>query len=119
MFINSKEVIEGAFKHCHKPDTGILIILDVNNLLANCNIRELFGHPVQIVNRGKLMDSLRRFDAHFLLSGRSNYFVLREGKSSNEVKLFIHHPYDNLLCYGFLKKKKTGYYIIKFEIGVA
>jgi hypothetical protein len=118
IFVNSKEVIEEAFKPCHIPDTGTLIILDVNNLLANFNQKEWFGHPVEIVKQGKLLDSLKSFDAHFLLKSRSNYFVLRETKSSKETRLFIHHPYDNLLCDGVLKKKKEGYYIIEFQSGV-
>ncbi len=43
MFLNSKDVIEKGFKHCSKPDTGVLIILDPNQLLQILTLKYGLG----------------------------------------------------------------------------
>lgn len=118
MFVNSKEVLETGFKHCNKPDTGVLIILDPNQLLANSDIKTWFGHPVEIISNGKLIDSLQLFDAHYLLKNSSTYFVLRESKSKNSTMLYIHHPFDNLLSYARLRRISSGYILEQIKSGV-
>jgi len=52
IFINSKEVTEVAFASCQIPDTGFLIILDVNNLLADSKIEYWFGHETKVISHG-------------------------------------------------------------------
>jgi hypothetical protein len=118
MFLNSKDVIEKGFKHCTKPDTGVLIILDPNQLLANIDIKVWFGHPVEIISKGTIIDSLQFFDAHYLLKNRNNYFVLRESKSKNGAKLYIHHPYNNLLSYARLRRLNSFYILEQIHSGV-
>ena len=118
MFLYSKDVSEKGFKHCSKPDTGVLVILDPNQLLANSDIKSWFGHPLEIISKGTLIDSLQFFDAHYLLKNRRNYFVLRESKSKNGAKLYIHHPYDNLLSYARLRRLNSVYILEQIQSGV-
>lgn len=117
-FMNSKEVMENEFKHLNKFDTEIFIILDPDKLLVNVNITNWFGHPIQIINKGNLIDSLQNFDAHYLLKNRKNYFVIRQVKLKSSVTLFIHHPYDNLLNSAEVKRKNKIYFIERIESAV-
>jgi hypothetical protein len=117
-FMNSKEVMENEFKHFNKLDTGIFIILDPDKLLVNLNITDWFGHPVQIINKGTLIDSFKIFDAHYLFKDRKNYFIVRQLKLKNSVTLVIHHPYDNLFNSAEIKRKNNMYFIEQIESGV-
>ena len=116
-FINSKEVIDG-FKFCHKPDTGILIFLDPNKLLRKELIARWWGHPVEIITEGELIDSIKNFNPNYVIKNRNNYFIVKEVQSETGVRLYIHAPYTNLICYASIKKIKKKYYLGKIGSGV-
>ena len=117
LFINSKEVLDG-FKHCHKPDTGILIFLDPDSLLTNINVSSWWRHSIIVITKGELIDSIKRFDANYVIKNRNNYFVLRERKSVGEDYLLIHFPYNNLFTQAIIKKIKKTYVISNIKSGV-
>jgi hypothetical protein len=73
-FMNSKEVMENEFKHFNKLDTGIFLIFDPDKLLVNLNITDWFGHPVQIINKGTLIDSFKIFDAHYFQGQKKLFY---------------------------------------------
>ena len=118
VFLLSKEVT-GDMQKCNieSPD-GVLYILDPNKICIKSNLNIWLNLSVQIISSGKLIDSLNQFEANYFLATRRNYIVIRESKSKNGIKIYLHHPSDNRIIYARLNKTKKGYSLGRFYFGV-
>ena len=115
--INSNEV-SSWFRNFAKPSDSLVYFLDPNNLLDSCTISTWKNYPVQIINKGELIDSLKVLDFHFMVKRRFNFYQLRESSKNNEIIILFHRGYDNLSTNIRLTKKKNRYSLKEISSGV-
>ena len=83
-FINSKKVINN-FRHWSHQQDSLIVFVDLNNIAAGNSINTWNGLKATILKNGLLVDSLKLLDAHYLLKGRCNYYILMSRKESKKV----------------------------------
>ena len=110
--INSKEV-DSWFKQFNKFGDSTIVFLDPNNLFDTCKISKWKGVQIRFASKGELIDSVSKYDFHFVIKNRFNYYLIREIKVNSETTLYFHRGYDNLVSYAKIKKRKNRYYLEK------
>jgi hypothetical protein len=116
-FMNSPEVVNN-FKHCGKAGEELKII-DLNSVAGENFIKEWRGYKIEVLKKGFLVDSLKSYDAHYLLKNRCNYYVLmyrKDGRKSTIVAL--RHGCTNIVSSARISQKKKQLYINKIESSV-
>ncbi len=117
LFITSQKVVD-RFNHCNVAPTGVLLILDPDNLLGKANFSTWLGHDLKIVNTGPIIDSIKKYEPYFVLKNQNNVFILREYNFNKQKSLRIHFPYNNIVVEARLKNIKGTFYLDKFESAV-
>ena len=117
-FINSAKVINN-FKDGNHQQDSLLILIDLNNVTNGYPITTWKGFNVSVLKDGPLVDSLKLFDAHYLLKGRWNHYVLMSRKESKTVTVIaLRHACTNVVSNVKITEKNRQFYLGKIENAV-
>ena len=115
--INSKEV-SSWFKEINRYNDSVIYFLDPQNAFSSCQITKWKGISVQFLNKGELIDSIKKYEFNFVIKNRFNYYQIREITFKSETTLYLHRGYDNLISHAKIIKRKNHYHLGKIESGV-
>lgn len=117
-FIDSKKVIDN-FKHWSHQQDSLIVFVDLNNVANGYPINKWRGFKVAVLKNGSLVDSLKLFDAHYLLKKRCNYYVLMSRKESKNITVItLRHACTNVVSNVKITEKNRLFYLGKIENGV-
>lgn len=117
-FINSPEVINNFKNWSHKKDSSVVFV-DLRNIINNDTLTQWQGLNLTVLKDGSLVDSLKLFDAHYLLKNRNNYFVLMSREESkNSTIVTLRHASTNIVSTVTITEKNRQYYLSKIENAV-
>jgi hypothetical protein len=108
------------------PKDTTLIFLDPNDLIKESLPDRWHTYRISIVKQGSIIDSLRRFDPHFVLKGRCQYFILAlnhnhllsQKHDKRGFNLNLYQPCSNEFSEAEIKSQKGKYYIATIRFGV-
>ena len=114
-FLNSKDVISG-FKFPYLNKDSLLIILDLFNELSECYITKWRGFPVSIINKGPLIDSLKKFNWHYVIKHRTNMYVFASHQVGDIGRsITIQNGSSNVGCSIQIREKNKRFYLGKIK----
>ena len=117
-FIDSKKVIDN-FKHWSHQKDSLIVFVDLNNVVNGYSINSWRGFKVTVLKNGSLVDSLKLFDAHYLLKDRCNYYVLMSRKESKNITaITLRHACTNMVSNVKITERNNLFYLGKIENGV-
>lgn len=117
-FINSKKVIDN-FKYLNDQQDSSIVFVDLKNVANDYSFNIWRGFKVTVLKSGSLIDSLKLFDAHYLLKNRCNYFVLMSRKErKNITAITLRHACTNVVSNITITEKKGLFYLGKIENAV-
>src|SRR4051794_24846389 len=79
IYLNSKTVLDNFFKTA-KFTNDTLIFLDPKKILKNVNLTTWKEHPIKIITKSPLIDSINTFGVDNVLKKRNDYFLLEKFK---------------------------------------
>lgn len=117
-FLESKKVINN-FRHWSDQQNSFVVFVDLNNIIDGYTINTWKGTKVKVLKNGSLVDSLKLFDAHYLLKTRFNYYVLMSKKESKMVTaITLRHACTNVVSHTKITEKNRLFKLGKIENGV-
>lgn len=116
-FINSDSVIN-FFDLDNKYSGTTLILVDIFNAFEKCSIDKWGNNKLIILNKGPLVDSLKRMDVYYVLKKRCGYFVFLESKPGMDDDFSIIEGCSNYICSVKNIKRKKLIYLGKIKKGV-
>jgi hypothetical protein len=116
-FINSKEVFTWI-REIETNKDSTLVFLDPNNLLSPCKLTTWRNYKVELVNSGQMIDSLKRYEFHYIVKKRPRYYQIRQDRVGKEQILTLHRGYDNLISQATISRGKKRYYLGKIKSSV-
>jgi hypothetical protein len=116
-FINSDSVIN-FFDLDNKYSGTTLILVDIFNAFEKCSIDKWGNNKLIILNKGPLVDSLKRMDVYYVLKKRCGYFVFLESKPGKDDDFSIIEGCSNYICSVKNIKQKKLIYLGKIKKGV-
>jgi hypothetical protein len=116
-FLNSSKVID-RFKNLNLSDS-LLFIVDIDKGLVKCQMNRWRNLPLIVITNGPLMDSLKKFNSHYVVGERSNIYILRSNKIyASTLSFYILNGASNLDSLVEVKVKNKHFYLGKIENGV-
>lgn len=117
-FINSKKVIDNFKDLCNQQDS-LIVIVDLKNVINEYPINTWRGFNVTVLKTGSLVDSLKLFDAHYLLKNRCNYYVLMSRKESKNITaVTLRHACTNVVSNIKITERNHLFFLGKIENAV-
>jgi hypothetical protein len=117
-FINSQKVIDN-FKHLSNQQDSLIVLVDLKNIINGYPINTWRGYKVTVLKNGSLVDSLKLFDAHYLLKNRCDYYVLMSRmENKNVTAITLRHPCTNVVSNIKITEKNHLFYLGKIENAV-
>ena len=117
-FIDSKKVIDN-FKHWSYQKDSLIVFVDLSNVTNDYPINKWGGFKVTVLKNGSLVDSLKLFDAHYLLKDRCNYYVLMSRKESRNITFItLRHVCTNVVSSVRITERNRLFYLGKIENAV-
>lgn len=100
------------------PTDSTVNFLDPEHLLDSCHFTYWRGFKVNIIRSGILIDSIHRYELHFVTQFKPSYYAIRESKSTEYWGILFQRGYDNIFVQATLRKKHGYYYMGKIKAGV-
>jgi len=117
-FMNSNEVLN-HFRQVNSEQYSSLVLVDLNDVLKGHSSIKWRGFNVTVLHNGLLFDSLKTLDAHYLLKGRCNYYVLMSRKKEKETTVIaLRHACTNEVSSVKIIERNRMLYLGKIENGV-
>jgi hypothetical protein len=117
-FMNSKMVINNFTNWNHQQGSS-RVLIDLENLLNGDTINIWKGYKISILKDGSLVDSLKLFDAHYLLKNRCNYYVLMARKEEEETTVIaLRHACTNKVSSTKITERNRMFYLGKIRNSV-
>lgn len=117
-FINSPTVTNNFKKWNHKQDS-LIVFVDLKSIMNSDTLNKWQGVKTTVLKEGSLVDSLKLFDAHYLLKNRCNYYVLMSREESKKITIVtLRHPCTNVVSNVKITEKNKQFYLSKIENAV-
>ena len=116
-FINDKSVVD-FFKLNSKYRDSPLTIIDIFKSLDQCGVDKWHSSKLNIINEGPLADSLKRWEAHFVLKNRRGHFLFLGDKPGNDDHMSIIEGCSNYISTVKIIKRRKRFFLGKIENGV-
>lgn len=117
-FMHSKKVINHFTNQSHQQDS-LLVLIDLKNVFKGDTLNTWKGYKITILKDGPLVDSLKLFDANYLLKGRCNYYVLMSRKEGKETTVIaLRHACTNEVSSVKITERNRMFYLGKIENSV-
>lgn len=116
-FINSESVVKFFNLDTKYADT-LLTVIDIFNGFDNCEIYKWHTNKLDIVNKGPLADSLKRWEPYYVLKNRCGYFLFLADRPGNDDHMSIVEGCSNLISTVKIIKKKKHFFLGKISNGI-
>lgn len=116
-FINAKSVVD-YFELDSKYSGSPLTIIDVFKSFDSCSVNKWHAKKVNIINEGPLADSLKMWEAHFVIKNRCGYFLFLGDRPGNDDYMSIIEGCSNYISTVKIIKRRKRFFLGKIENGV-
>jgi hypothetical protein len=118
-FINNKKVIDWFSREYSHSNDSLLVIADLWNVLNGHSINTWRGIKTKVLKEGELIDSLKTFDANYLVGRRCNIYVLLSRKENDKSTIVtLQHACTNIVSTVTITEKNRKFYLSKIENAV-